>query len=362
MTRSGRRILGALSLLTAGVVSACSGDAQADGAPPEGFTRVMNVEVLPVRAGSFTEIIRLTGVVEAHRDVVVASEETGVVREILADRGRVVRQGQPLVRLEDRTLVAQLDQARAQAALARESWERRKRLWEEDQVGSELAYLEARYAAEQSEAVLEGLQARLERSTIRAPFAGVVEDRMVELGSMVMAGTSTVRVVSVDPVKVVGGVPERFAAEVSAGALASVTFDVYPGERFEARINFVGATVNPSNRTFPVELTLTNSGSRFKPQMVANIQVVRGVLEEAVTVPQDALVRVEEGFVVFVVEGEGPEARARVRPVRLGSSQQNRVVILEGLVPGERLVVRGQNQVAHGDRVTVVATRQEGDA
>jgi membrane fusion protein, multidrug efflux system len=352
-----------LPLLLAGVAAGCSGDASAGDAPGEERpVRVINVEVREVVARPFTEVIRLTGAVEANRDVTLAAEEMGVVREILADKGSYVREGDAILRIEDRSLAAQVEQARAQASLARESWERRRRLWEEDRVGSELAFLEAKYSAEQAEAALEALEQRLARATIRAPFEGVVEARPVELGSMVSPGTPVARVVSLNPVKIVSGVPERFSADVRRGARVTVTFDIFPGEEYNGQVAFVGSTVNPQNRTFPVELTLPNPGARFKPEMVANVMVVRNELDEAVVVPQDALVRVEEGFVVFVVQGEGAEARAQVRPVVTGGSQQNQVVVTSGLEPGDRLVVLGQQQVANGDRVNVVAVRDGGGA
>ena len=352
-----------LATVLAGVVAGCSGDANAGSAPAvaEQPARIINVEIQPVTAGPFTEVIRLTGSVEAHRDVTLSAEEMGVVREILADRGAQVREGDPILRMEDRALSAQVEQARAQAALARETWERRKRLWEEDQVGSELAYLEARYGSEQAAAALDALEQRLARTTIRAPFAGVVESRDVEIGSMVSPGTPVTRVVSLSPVKIVSGVPERFAADVSRGARTTVTFDIFPGESYTGEISFVGATVNPGNRTFPVELTLPNPGARFKPEMVANVELVRGERESAIVIPQDALVRVEAGFVVFVVEGEGASAMARSRLVQVGGSQRNRVVILDGLDVGDLLVVLGQQQLANGDRVNVVAVRDGGE-
>jgi membrane fusion protein, multidrug efflux system len=90
-----------------------------------------------------------------------------------------------LLKIDDAVLRAQVGQARAQADLAEQTWERRKRLWEEDRVGSELAYLEAKFAAEQTAANLAGLEARLERTTIRAPFTGILDERAVEVGTMV---------------------------------------------------------------------------------------------------------------------------------------------------------------------------------
>jgi len=355
-----RRLSGALLLAAFAGVTACGDaeagdpDAEAAGEGEAGFVRIINVQTQPVVREEFVERVRLTGVVEASRDVQVSAEESGRVVETLLEKGARVQEGQAILRIDDRLLASQVDQARAAAELARETWQRRRRLWEEDQVGSELAYLEARFASEQADANLRTLQERLDRTVIRAPFGGILEDRMVETGALVSPGTPVARVVDVNPVKIAAGVPERYAPDVTVGAPATVTFDVLPQANAEAEVRFVGAAVDPRNRTFPVELRLPNSGGLIKPEMVANVTVQRRRVSNALVVPQDAVVRMAEGYQVFVVEGEGDAALARARPVTLGTSQANRVVVLEGLQEGDRLVVMGQKSVADGDRVRVV--------
>jgi membrane fusion protein (multidrug efflux system) len=356
--RGGQRgiLLAALLLLPLGLW-ACGG-AQAEGADEEtGYVRVLNVEVATVDLASFTEIIRITGSVQADRDVVISAEESGIIREILVDKGQWVQAGQAMFRMDAEILGAQVEQARALSNMARETWERRKRLYEEDRVGSELVYLEAKYAAEQADANLRLLEERLARTVIRAPIAGVLDTREIEVGTMVGAGTPVARIVDSDPVRITGGMPERYATDVRTGSEATVTFDVMPEEAFSGRISYVGAVVNPRNRTFPVELRLPNPGGMIKPEMVANVEVVRRTLDEAMVVPQEALVRVESGYIVFVVETEGDFEVVRAHPVELGPSQQNRVVIRSGIGAGDRLIVVGQQLVAAGDRVNVVRER-----
>ncbi|MGD2069169.1 MAG: efflux RND transporter periplasmic adaptor subunit [Gemmatimonadota bacterium] len=349
---------------TACVIAGCGGT-EADGAEgplvgDEGFARVVNVETEALAPRRFVEVIRLTGTVEANRDVTVSAEESGVVRELFVEKGSSVRPEQPIAKIDDRILRSQVDQAEAQAALAEETWQRRKRLYEEDGIGSELAYLEARYGAEQAKANLQTLRERLERTVVRAPIGGVLDDRMVEVGTMVNPGAPVARIVDLDPVKITAGVPERYATDVGRGAAATVTFDVLDDQLFEGSISFVGAAVNPRNRTFPVELTLPNPGRAIKPEMVANVEVTRRELQQALVVPQEALVRVEDGYVVFVVEEQAGAPVARMRPVTLGPSQRDEVVVTEGLEAGDRLVVVGQKQVAEGDRVRLVG--EAGDA
>lgn len=350
------RMRGGVAVVAAVAVAAC-GQAGAEGTQADPFVRVINVEVAEITTESFVDQIRLTGTVWANQDVEVAAEESGVIREILKEKGARVQAGEPLLRIDGAILSAQVAQARAQAELASQAWERRKRLWEEDRVGSEIAYLEAKFGAEQTAANLRGLEERLSRTLIRAPFAGTLEARLVEVGSMVGPGQVVARVVDLDPVRIVAGVPERYAADVRTGARAVVTFDVFPGDAHEAPITFVGATVDPRNRTFPIEIVIPNPRRLIKPEMVSNVALARVELDAAVVVPQDALVRVENGYVVFVVVERDGATVAEVRPVVLGPSQRNMAVVEHGVEPGDRLIVLGHKSVADGDRVKVVATR-----
>lgn len=355
-TRALRAFMTTAGLL---VAAACGGDAEAGGAEDaavasEGFARIINVETAEVQRSTFVERIRLTGTVEANRDVIVSAEESGTVTEIMIDKGQRVAAGDSILRIDGRLLRSQVEEARARASLAAETWERRKRLWEEDQVGSELAYLESKYAAEQAAAALASLERRLDRTVIVAPIEGILDDRMVEVGALVAPGTAIGRIIDLDPVKIVGGVPERYAPDVRRGASATVSFDVLPDRTMEASVRYVGAAVDASSRTFPVEVLLANPGGVIKPEMVANIQVVRRTIENAMVVDQDAIVRKEDGYAVYVVEGAGDAAVARMRSVEVGASQNDMVVIESGLEAGDRLVTVGQQQVADGDRVRIV--------
>ena len=347
-----------LLVAMAGGVVGCGG---AQGEPSEeaedrgeGYRRVVNVEVERVEARNFTSTIPLTGVALAMRDVMVSAEEVGVVRRVLLDKGSPVRAGNAILRLDDAVLKAQVAAAAAQAEYDLEVWESRKKLFEEDSVGSELAYHQAQYTSEQSQGNLEALQTRLDRTTIRAPIRGILNDRLVEVGTMVSPGTVVARVVQADTIRIMAGVPERYALYVSVDADASVSFDVLPGESFAGSITYVGVAVDQDARTFPVELMLANPGGLIKPGMVAEVSVTQGELADAIVAPRQALVSMEDGQVVFVVEEAGDETVAAARRVEVAASQGNDVVIGSGLVPGDRLVVVGQQGLTDGDRVRVV--------
>src|SRR5690606_5106699 len=111
---------------------------------------------------------------------------------------------------------------------------------------------------------------------------------------------------------------------------------------FSGTVNFVGAAVDPSSRTFPIEVVVTNSAGTLKPGMIANVRLARATVSEALVVPQEAVLRVEDGYIVYVAEEEDGELVARSRPVVLGAAQGNQVIIESGLEAGERVVTVGQ--------------------
>ena len=347
-----------LTAVSAGACGAAQADSGGEASSQEEFVRVINVETVTLETAPFIEEMRLTAVAVANQDVMLAAEERGVVRVLYAERGARVNPGDKIAKIDDGVLSAQVDQARAAAELSAQTWDRRRRLWEQDEVGSEIAYLEARFGAEQAEASLAALEERLARTVIRAPFGGVLEDRFVDVGAMVSPGEPIARLVDLDPVKVFAGVPERYATDVRIGANAIMSFDALGEDVYEAPIRYVGSTVDPQNRTFPIEVEVPNPSGAIKPQMVADMGVTRRQVESAVVVPQDALVRVEDGYVLYIVVGAENGPVAEVRVVELGPTRRNLVVIERGVSGGERLVVVGQRSLAHGDRVNVVNSGQ----
>ena len=191
---------------------------------------------------------------------------------------------------------------------------------------------------------------------IRAPIEGVLEDRMVEVGTMVNVGRDVGRLVSLNPMKVVAGVPERYAIDVSPGTSAVAIFDALR-VRSEGTISYVGATVDPSSRTFQIELEMHNPGGVIKPEMIANVSVVRNDFANVIVIPQEALVRTEDGYVVYLADGSDGNFRAVSRLVEVGPSQGNQVLIERGLEVGDELIVMGQTLISNGDLVNIVGDR-----
>jgi RND family efflux transporter MFP subunit len=331
-----------------------------NGAAAPDVVKIINVEVQDLTPSSFEEFIRLTGVVKAENDVVLSAEEPGRIERFFAEKGDAVRKGQRLVKIDDNLLRATLAEAVAESALAWEQYERQREVWEQHKIGTEIAYLERKRGAAQADARLLRLRERLENTTIHAPFDGVLEQRYIESSELAGMGTRIVRVLDRQNLKIVVGVPERYALDVGVGSRAHVVFDVLPGHDFEGVVRFAASAVNVDNRTFEVEIDLDNQQGIIKPEMIANVRIVRHAMDAVLIAPQEAVRRAEHGFVAYVATNSELGPVAEERRLVLGPSYANQVVVEKGLRAGDRLIVRGQSQVASGSRIHIVENERQG--
>jgi len=358
---NGRAMIGnrarSLTVLFSGVlaVTACGRtEANATDDESETYVKVVNVEIEIVRPTVFSATIRITGEAEPETDVTVSAEETGVLEAFVAQKGARLARGQTIARINDDVLAAQVEEARAGAEISASRFERQRQLWEEEGIGSEITFLQAKADAESAGARYRQLQARLDRTIVRSPVAGTFDSDLVDAGEIVQPGTPVARVIDASRLRIAGGVPERFASRVSAGDRTSITFDILAGITFDGQIGFVGTAVDRQSRTFPIEIIMDNPDGAVKPYMIANVRVLMSSIEDAIVVSREVLLRTEDGFQALVVEVQDRNDVAVARELTLGASNENSVVVTHGLSAGERLVVRGQQLADPGDRVRIV--------
>jgi membrane fusion protein (multidrug efflux system) len=317
--------------------------------------RTINVEVVRLEPGPFEVLLRLVGTATAYHDLRLAAEEGGRVAQVYADKGRYVRAGEPIMKIDDTLLRAALQEARAAYELARETYERQRRLWEEDSIGTELQYLQARYNYAAALSKLQTLEARLEKAVIRAPVSGVVERLFVREGEMAAPGAPVVRLLQIDRIRVVAGVPEQWAERIRTGMPVELRFDVLPGRTFQGRIAYVGAALDGQNRTLPIEMELSNPRGLIKPEMVAELHLLLERLPRVLAIPKAVLNRTENGFQVFVaVPQPDGSYRAEARLVELGPENEGNVVVQRGLQPGELLIKTGFERLNPNDPVRIL--------
>lgn len=351
-------------------VAGCGGDepppAEAAQASPTN-ERVVRVHTQVIRPTMFEDIVELTGTVDAPDDATLSAQIAGTVTR-LEPLGRRVRKGDVVVALDAGMVEAAVKQAealvetaRAQFNLAEDTYQRQEPLYRDSIIsalefeGVRAQLNQARAQLSQSEAALTQAREQLKYTRIRAPFDGTVEAHLVERGEQVLLGTPLARVVNTARVKVKAGVPERYATDIRPGTAVQLQFQAYGIPPATGTVSFVGSAIDPSTRTFPIEVELDNPEGLLKPAMVAGLYVTRARLSDRLVVPQTAVIRDENGVSMFVVSREDSLPRAHRRTVTLGPSYGGRVVVTDGLEAGAEILVVGQNNVTEGDALEIVS-------
>ena len=395
-----------LFIITAATLAGCrsktSDDISEEAAVP--------IEAKEVKLESIKDITKLTGTIEAEDDVKVTSKIPGRVEQVLKDVGDFVEKGDPLIILETKELYNQLAQAEAALAMAQANlsanedaalpqqleqvragleqaeanyvnakadYDRMKALYEADAIskqvfdGMTLKFQVAktqyetakeqfrltkerlpknaealRAQVKQAESAVGLIQTNLENSIITSPVTGIISNKLTNDGEVIAAGYPLLTVVNIDTVKVVIDVAEEEINKIKDGQEVDVTVGAIGDKKLKGIITIVSPASNPT-RLFQVKISINNEDHTLKPGMFAEVDVEKGIKENVVVLPKDAILLKKHGNVAFVVS----EGKAVERMVKLGITNGNSVEILEGINPGEKVVVKGQNMLKEGTSV-----------
>ena len=311
---------------------------QGGGGPP-----AMPVEVAVAQEDTVIEEISATGEIEAVQAIELRPEVEGRLVEIFAREGREVTRGTPLFKVDDAELRAQVAQLEAERELARQALERTRRLMEEN--ASSEADLETAQANERSKAAqLELQQVRLDRTVVRAPFTGVVGERLVSLGDYVNTSTRLVTLQTVDPQRAAFDVPERYAPQLRVGQEVSFEVAAVADREFFGVVDFVNPVVQQPARTIRVKAMVRNRDRSLKAGMFIEARLTTRVIPDAVVIPEDAILPLQGAdFVWVIVDGA-----ATRRQVELGVRTPGMVQIRSGVEAGEQVVVGGLERLMEG--------------
>ncbi|MEO1083969.1 MAG: efflux RND transporter periplasmic adaptor subunit, partial [Acidobacteriota bacterium] len=288
----------------------------------------LTVRVYDVKARSFDEAVQITGELRANEEVELRAEEDGRVVGLYFDEGERVRAGELLVKINDADLQAERRRIEVQRQLAAQREERTRTLLAEKTISQEL-YDEANGRLQVLDAELELIAARIDRTEIHAPFAGVVGLRQVSEGSYLTSSRAVATLQSLDPIKIDFAVPEKYAADVGPGA--TVELDVAgQAESFTGRVYAVEPRIDAATRTVQVRAQAPNPQRRLLPGAFVKVRLVLESSDDAVLVPSIALIPGLEATTVYVAE----DGHAQPRRVKVGRRTADRVQILEGIKPG----------------------------
>jgi len=347
------------SAIVAAVLFLVSVVAAQEGPPP------MLVATGTVTEDVISERVRLLGTVRPVMDSLVACEVDGRVVERRVENGDPVARRAILVRLDATRLRKQLDHAESEKAevealldLAKIQEKRARELYRDDVLS--VGDLDQALARRQSlagrtraiETRIASIQDDIARTTVRAPFGGVVTEIRTEVGEWIKQGDAVVRLFKLDRVEIQVDVPEKYFPQLKLGAAVPATIEALPGLVLAGKIFALVPRADPDARTFPVLVRADNPDGRVAAGMLAQVELTLGVGERALLVPKDAVVRQAESEVVYIVEDDV----ARIVTVKSGRATGDRVEVVGDLVPGQSVVVRGNERLAPGQQVRVDGT------
>ena len=323
------------------------------------------VEIAPVAEITLAETVRGVGTLMAIQNVEIRPEVGGRIKDVHFQEGRFVSRNKLLFEIEEekhvqrlRSSEAALEQARSRLENLRRNYERMEGLYEQDLI-SEDEFDRVRTEMDSASSEVRRLTAQmdlaredLEDTQIMAPFSGFISRRLVDPGAFVSQGQMLAIMYQVDPLEISFMIPEKYAARVEYGQEVRVEVTAYPQERFEGRVGFISPSVDESTRNFEVKATIDNSENRLKPGSFASAELVLGYREASMIIPERSLVAVREGYLVFILDRETEQVESR--SVHTGARRPGIVEILEGLSPGELVVVSGHMNLDDGMRIRVV--------
>lgn len=304
----------------------------------------------------FQHFVEIQGNVETNQNVIIYPEYQGILTRVLVNEGDKVRKGQVLARIDDGGLSSQLSQLRVQEELARTTFDRQERLWQQ-KIGSEIQYLQAKANFEATSNSVKQLESQLAKTTVRAPFSGVIDDVITDQGTVVSPGQAIFRIVNLSDMYIKADVPERYIGTIVPGKKVSISLPVL-GEDIESKVRQTGSYINPNNRAFTVEVGVPNKNGTIKPNLTARLRINDYTNEAAIMIPLSVISENAEGdqYVYAAIDGDGTNGHKKAdrRIITTGKAQGDYIEVLSGLAKGDAIIVEGARSVKNGQEVQII--------
>mgnify|MGYP001795990969 CR=1 FL=1 len=315
------------------------------------------VTTFEAKQAAFDHYIELQGDVTTKQNVLIYPEMAGTLLKVYIAEGDPVVKGQLLASIDDGGMKSQLQQMKTQLELAKTTFERQERLWEQ-KVGSEIQYLQAKTSYEAQDNAVKQMESQLSKYSIRAPFSGVIDDVIKDQGTVVSPGqgSEVFRIVNLSNMYIEVNVPETYISTITPGKMVKVYFPVLD-ETIDSKVRQTGNFINPDNRSFTVEIPVPNKGRNIKPNLTAKVQINDYRNDAAILIPQSVISENSEGeqyaFVVSGINGENI-AKANKNIIKTGKTQGDYVEVLEGINNGDNIIEEGARAVKDGQEVKIL--------
>jgi RND family efflux transporter MFP subunit len=302
----------------------------------------------------FKHYVEVQGNVVTDQNVVLNAEYSGVLTNVYVKEGQSVTKGQRLAKIDDGGLSSQVAQQEAQMALAKTTFERQQRLWEQ-KIGSEIQFLQAKTNYEASKNLTKQLRSQLGRTIITAPFSGVVDEIISDPGQVVIPGQSPIiRLVNLNNMYVKASIPETYLRNIKKGTQVKVRLASI-NEEFEGTVRQVSNYINPNNRSFDIQVEIPNKDGLVKPNLIATVKVNDYSAENAITVPENILQENAAGETIAYLYKPVNDSVGVAKRILLetGLSYENHTEIKSGIKKGDTIIKEGAKTLRDGQKVTI---------
>lgn len=310
------------------------------------------ITTIPVTNTKFESFIEVSGSVESRKNVTISAETAGLIERIYVVEGEFVRGGQTLIKLNNDILLRSYEELKTSYDLAKTMFERQSNLWEK-KIGTEVQYLEAKNRKEALENQIRTLESQIEKTYIKAPFSGTIDELDAKLGQYAQPSVPLIRLVSLENMYIKADVSEAYLGAILKGDPATVEFPSI-GQSFQSRISSVGQVINPNNRTFTVEVKVPDISYQIKPNLVAVVKIKDFEAEHATIIPNNLIQKDSRGDYVYIATKNSENLVARKIPITRGKTYENMTMVMEGLSGEEMLIDEGFRDVSDGVNVKVV--------
>jgi membrane fusion protein (multidrug efflux system) len=297
------------------------------------------VAIVELQTSLFEHSIDINGQIDADENVTYSAKVPAIVSRILVKSGDKVAKGQLLAELDNKAIKAQLDAMKQNYELVKILFDKQKELWEQ-QVGSEIQYLQAKNNKESMEKQIASLQESIDMYTIRADFAGIVDYLHIKVGQNVAPGVPCLRIVNNSSLRVKANVSESYASNVKRGDKVRLFFPDL-NETIETKISHVSMAIDAVTRTFNVEVELPANNPQYRPNMVAQLGIVDYTKADALVIPINAIQRLDDEDIVFIAEQQTNGWVARKKRVKVKEVYAGRAEIADGLELLDKVIVLG---------------------
>lgn len=309
-------------------------------------TKAIEVGALEVKTGTFTNYVQIQGKIDAQDNVTAYPQSAGTIISLNAKPGQHVSKGQVLAQLDASVLQQQIAQGEANLDLTKTIYERQKNLWDQ-KIGTEVQFLQAQTNYQATKKQVAALRSQANLYRIVAPITGTIDQMDLKLGQVAQPGSTGIRIVNADVLKVKADVPESYSGSVGTGNKVMILVpDAH--DSLTTNVTFAAKAIDPTSRSFAVEIKLPQRAS-LRPNMTAILKIADYSKANAISIPVKSVQRSEEGDYVYL----NVNGIAKRTGIKVGATYGGMSEILSGLKVGDQLVTDGATDIEDGDKIKV---------